>query len=337
MSTEVQAESSAPEAATHDDLVGMFAAEIAAEREPAAAPAAPEPKEQPAAPIEEAAAEPDPVEPTGEPPAAEPESEPTQVPATTVPDAPKGLTEAERAVFAQLPPELKAFLTKRDTETNADYTRKTQAVAEARKAADAQTSQLAGELQRYSQILQTITAPQLVPPDPAMANSDPLRFQQAMAQYTQDKYLQETAAKEQADAQNKLHQLTQQQRTQFYQAEAEALAVLDPELADREKGAPLRKAVFEYASKSGYSPEQLTMASARDLVTLRKAMAYDAAQAAKAKATIVQSTPPKAMRPAPSRSGRPSGLATAISNLSSNPGRDALAAAFAAEIAAERK
>lgn len=335
MSTETQADTAAaPESTSRDDLVGMFAAELATERGDTPAPT--EPKEQPAAP-EPVAADPTPAEPAGKPEATAPEREPEAAPATTVPDAPKGLSEADKAVFAQLPPEMKAFVTKREAETTADYTRKTQAVAEARRSADVQTSQLAGELQRYSQILQTITAPQLIPPDPAMANSDPLRFQQAMAQYTQDKYLQETAAREQADAQGKLQQLSQQQRTQFYQAEAQLLAEMDPELADREKGAPLRKAVFDYASKSGYTSDQLTNASARDLVTLRKAMAYDAAQAAKAKATIVQASPPKSMRPAPSRTGRPNGMASALSNLSSNPGRDALAAAFAAEIAAERK
>jgi hypothetical protein len=73
------------------------------------------------------------------------------------------------------------------------------------------------------------------------------------------------------------------------------------------------------------------------MVTLWKAQRYDALQKAKATAKVVPPPTPKTAKPGPAKAvGRPSNLTSAVRNLSQNPTREALAAAFAAEIASER-
>ena len=336
--SDVETAVSAPEAAPEPmSLVDAFKAELLAESEPASKPA---PIEQEAAPAEAAAETNSEAEaPQDAPEDDAPESQPIEAPASTVPETLKGLTGEELKVFQTLPPEAKAFLERREADRTADYTRKTQQVAEVRRAAETMATNLQQQLQQYSQILETITAPKLAPPDPALAHQDPGLYQEHLARYTQDKHLQELAAEEQRKVMAEYNALTTRQTQQFYQEEAQALQQLDPQLAaSTEEGKKLRSQVFEYAQKSGYTPEQLRGASARDLVTLRKAMAYDAAQAVKAK--VVQAPAPKAAKPAPAKtSSAPQALAGAIQALKSGTGnsRESLAAAYLAELKSERR
>src|SRR5690606_28649887 len=99
--------------------------------------------------------------------------------------------------------------------------------------------------------------------------------------------LQEVAAAEQQKVRAQAEELHKQQLQEFHRREAEALAQMAPELADPQKGAALRKAVYEYGIKAGYTPDQLSMATARDMVTLWKAQRYDAMQAAKKNVKVV--------------------------------------------------
>lgn len=331
-----------PGPVSSDQLAGLFAAELAAERgdEPPKAEETPTEPEQPAEapPQEEAPAdesEPEEGEETQED--AEPDDgaeEPTEDPAIA---APQGMSEADKAEFAKLPPALQMFVNKRITEQQADYTRKTQQIAEQRKTYESGAAELQQRLQQYDQILSQFTTPQIAPPDPALRNSDPVGYEEALAGYVHQKHLQEVAAAEQQKVRSQAEELQRQQVQEFQRQEAQALAEMAPELADPKQGAGLRKAVYEYGLKSGYTPDQLTMASARDMVTLWKAQRYDAMQSAKGKVKVVPPSAPKAAKPGPAKAvGRPSNLTRAVQNLATNPSRDALAAAYMAELQSEK-
>lgn len=321
------------EAMSRDDLAGLFRAELEAERAPAKKiePAAPE-----AAAPETESADSVAAEPTTE---TEQEGAPAEPdPADTAPAAPSGMSEADRAVFDALPPDAKAWIAKREAESRADYTKKTQAVAEMRKATEAVQAKVIGQLQQYDQLLSQFTTPVLAPPDPALRQQDPVAYEEALANYVHNKHLQEAAKVEQARVREEAQAHQAQAQHQYWSEQAAKLRELAPELASNDsKGAQARRDVFAYAQQSGYSKEQLDGASALDMVTLWKAQRYDAAMKAKAQAKPVAAPAPKVMAPGPAKAGgRVNGVAAAVKNLTQNPTREALAAAYRAELAAER-
>jgi hypothetical protein len=329
----VETDVAAPETGAVD-LVGMFKAELEAERgenEPA--------KNEPAPAPEEAAGETETVaeEAADDTAEAEPGDGPEEATDTPAINAPSGMSEADRAEFAKLPPEMQSWVSKRITEAQADYTRKTQQVAEQRKAFDAGLETVKAKLAEYDGILSQFTAPVLVPPDPSLRQTDPMAYEEQLAQFVHQKHLQDAAKAEQEKVRLEHKKIADEQAAEFARQQSEILREKAPELADPQKGAGLRKALFEYAVDSGYTPEQLSLASATDMVTLWKAQRYDALQKAKATAKVVPPPTPKTAKPGPAKAvGRPSNLTSAVRNLSQNPTREALAAAFAAEIASER-
>lgn len=317
-----------------DDLAGLFRAELEAEQaaanpQPAKAPepeATPEPE---SAPVEEAV--------TAE---ADQQDGPATDPEPAAINAPSGMSEADKAVFAQLPPEAKAWIAKREAETRADYTRKTQAVAEQRKAVEAAQAQVLERLTQYDQILSRFTTQAPTPPDPAMRATDPVGYDEALATYVHQKHLYEVATAEQAKVQQERASETQRLQQQYWQEQATQLKTLAPELAaDSETARAQRRAVYDYGVKQGYSREMLDRASALDMVTLWKAQKYDAALAAKTNAPKPAPPPaPKAQAPGPAKlGGTRSNVATAVRAFSENPTRASLEAAFRAELAAERR
>lgn len=331
-----------PQLSAQEQLAGLFAQELAAERGETPEPASQghQDTEQPAesAPEEAAPAEENaPEEGAETQEEAEPgdgAEEPTDSPAIA---APPGMSEADKAEFAKLPPALQTWINKRITEQQADYTRKTQQVAEQRKYYESSVAELQQKLQAYDHILSQFTTPKLAPPDPKMRDTDPVAYEEQLASYLHQKHLQEVAAAEQQRVRQEQEALQKQQMAEFYRREAEALAQMAPELADPKKGAALRKAVYEYGIKAGYTPEQLSMATARDMVTLWKAQRYDAMQEARKNIKPVPPAAPKAARPGPAKAiGRPSNVTRAVQQLVENPSRDALAAAYLAELQAER-
>jgi hypothetical protein len=213
----VSAPVSRDEPVTQDTLANLFAAELQAEREEA------EPK-SPAAP-EEAAAEPETEAPEAEgaPEEANPESGAETPTAEPVNGALQGLSEADKAEFAKLPPALKEFYSKRITEQQADYTRKTQAVAEQRKTYDQGLQKVATQLQQYDAILSKFTTQALQPPDPGLMYQDRDAYEQQMAQYTHQKHLQDVAAAEQAKVREEQGRLQQEQSQVFYREQSQAL------------------------------------------------------------------------------------------------------------------
>ncbi len=315
-------------------LAEMFAAEIDAETNPPP-PAA---KETPAAPVEAAAEPATGDEPVEAAESTEPEPEAPEAPPVPAITAPSGMSEEDRAKFAQLTPEMQSWLTQRYKDQGADYTRKTQAVAEQTKAVTAERQALAAQLEQYGKFLSTITTQELAPPNPAMQMSDPERYSLELGTYLQAKHNQEQARAEAARVAQQHSQIAEQNYREFVNQEKAKLLEIMPEFGDDKKAPALKSAVMTYASEHGFG-DALGKATANEIAILVKAMRYDQAEKAKAAAPKVVAPAPKAAQPTPAKGGgRPSNLSVAIRNLdqSANPSRDDLAAAFLAELNSER-
>lgn len=330
--------------ATVDSIAGLFEAELKAESAPApkekAAPAEAEDAPETETDAEETVSEGEEntAEEAGTADEQDSEGEPDAAPAAQTIDAPSGMSEADKAAFAKLSPELKGWVSKRMADQQADYTRKSQDVAEKRKAYEGATQQAMGKLQQYDEILARFTDPVLSPPNPALRHTDPGAFEEQQAEYLYRKDLQEKAKAERAGVAQEQQKLHEAQMREFYVHETQELARLAPELAaDTPKAAEMRKAVHKYGVDQGYTPEMLKVASARDLVTLWKASKFDAAEKARANVKVVPKAPPKIAAPGPAKGGRPSNLARAVQDLSKNPTVDALTEAFLAEIQSEKR
>lgn len=330
-------------AMSRESLAGLFAAELAAESNPpkeeTPAEAAPVDTVEPAAPAE-AAAEYDTADEAVTTAEADPAIEPETATESTAIAAPSGMSEADKAHFDALTPELKSWISKTKSEADKAFTQKSMEVAEARKRTDAEFDALSGAMQQYDAILARFTDTPLAPPDPALRDSDPFEFDRQMANYVSSKHQAEVAAQERARNAQAHGQLQQRQRAEWVKAETAALKELAPDLIDASpKGRQLREGVWSYARESGYTNEQLSMASARDMSTLLKAMRYDAAQKARASAKPAAKPAPIVASPGPSKAagGRPSNVARAVETVASTGTRDSLAAAYLAQIRSEKR
>lgn len=342
----MSSETQVAESFGHDDMAAGFLAELNAESGVETVET-PSNTETPAAP-EVAAAE-TPSETVQEQPELGTEQEPVEAeqqdgpetdPATAAIVAPSGMSAADKAVFDALPPEAKAWIAKRESESRADYTKKTQAVAEQRKSFEAATTQVLETIKAYDARLSQFTTHALQPPDPALRQTDPVGYEEQLAQYVHDKHFQDQAIAEQNRVRGEAARIEQGQRQQFWKEQQEELERLDPALAaNTPEGKAARKSVADYGRSQGYSDEQLSMARASDFLILSKAMKYDRAMEQKSKAKPVVHPAPKVMAPGPAKAGvRTSHLASAVRTFTENPNpsRADLARAFAAELASER-
>lgn len=317
-----------------EQLNGLFMSELEAETA----------ANSPSAPVT-AAADTESPDVEGVTPENEPPSEPEAAPATAT-IAPFGMSEAERAVFSQLTPEMQAWVTSREQQRTADYTAKTQRAAADRKIVEAEyqkasshQQQLMQRMQQYDEVLRGITDQPLQPPPAALAEQDPMLFQQQLADYLHAKDRQERAGKERARLHEEARGQHEAQRTAYVKLEAQKLSEMLPDFYDGKKGPALQKAVVEYAGEHGIPVDRLSFVSALEMTMLVKAMRYDAAVKAQRNARVVTTAAPRSVAPGPARAGGGTvmPLATAVSNLRQNGGAKALEAAFLAELNAERR
>lgn len=164
----------------------------------------------------------------------------------------------------------------------ADYTKKTQTLAEARKALDTEKASVEQAKQlrdQYSQRLQLVE--QMLTQQPTenleqLKETDPIGYAVKVAEQSQrEKQLQAIQAEQYRIAQ------TQQAEQQDYLAkhvanESEKLAQVIPEFKDPEKGETVRKEIRTFAKSIGWSDQELaSVYDSRAVMTLYKAMQYD--------------------------------------------------------------
>jgi len=187
----------------------------------------------------------------------------------------------------------------------ADYTKKTQTLAEQRKAVEAerqaveQAKQLrdtyAQRLQIIEQALRSQTQGENLD---ELKETDPIGYAVKVAERAEnDKKLYAIRAEQariaqmqQAEQANQLQQVVSQ--------EAEKLSKVLPEYLDPQKGEVVRKSIRSYAESIGFSADELSKVyDSRAVLTLYKAMQYDKLMQNKGEVNKKVSQAPKMLRP----------------------------------------
>lgn len=190
-----------------------------------------------------------------------------------------------------------------------DYTKKSQAVAEERKAVEAerQAVQEAKAMrdqyaQRLELIEQMINQPQQAEDLDYLKETDPIGYAVKVAELSQrEKQLAQVRAERERISQQQEYDRQQQMR-QMVAAESEKLVAAIPEFADPAKGEVIRKDIRTYGKQMGFSDEELAnVFDSRAVLTLFKAMQYDKLQSSKPAVNKRVQEAPKAIKPGVSK------------------------------------
>lgn len=190
-----------------------------------------------------------------------------------------------------------------------DYTQKSQALAEQRKAIDAERQhleQVKQERQAYAQKLQALDSflsQQNKGEDlEVLKETDPIGYAVKVAEQSQrEKQLAVVRAEQNRIAQQQ--QAEQQQNLQNHlKAESEKLSSVIPELSTP-KGDAIRKEIREYAKSVGWSDQELSSVyDHRAVLTLYKAMKFEQLQKGKPETLKKVQQAPKMLKPGTSSS-----------------------------------
>lgn len=185
-----------------------------------------------------------------------------------------------------------------------DYTKKSQAVAEERKAVEAERQRIeeAKYLRdQYAERLQVIE--QMLNQQPETENldylkeNDPIGYAVKVAELSQrEKQLAQVQAERQRIAEQQERE-RQEQLGSVIQAEARKLAEMIPEYADPKKGDAMKRELREFGLKLGFSEQELAgVYDSRAVLALYKAMQYDKLQSSKPAITKKVNEAPKVMK-----------------------------------------
>jgi hypothetical protein len=192
----------------------------------------------------------------------------------------------------------------------ADYTKKTQTLAEQRKQVESERAvieQAKQERDQYQQRLVAIeNALRQAPQEnlEALKETDPIGYAVKVAEQTQrDKQLQVISAERQRIAHQQQAEQSQH-LSQFLAVEANKLAEAIPEYADEQKSVQVKKDIRDYAKKIGWSDEELaSVYDSRAVLTLYRAMQYEKLMSNKAGVTKKVAEAPKMLKAGVSRQG----------------------------------
>lgn len=186
----------------------------------------------------------------------------------------------------------------------ADYTKKTQQVAEQRKAVEAEQKAIEeakylrdAYAERLQAMEQLLNAQQPVEDLESLKESDPIGYAVRVAEMSQNK---EKLFAIQAERQRiaEMQQAEQQQGLQQYLSQqAAVLSEALPEYSDPVKGEALRSDLRTFAKNLGFSDQEMSQVrDARHVMTLYKAMQYDKLQQSKPQLNKRVSEPPKTIK-----------------------------------------
>lgn len=171
----------------------------------------------------------------------------------------------------------------------ADYTKKTQEVAELRKANEAERQAIEESkkvrdtyAQRLQAIEQFLTQGDSQEDLATLKENDPIGYAVKVAELTEKKeQLNAVRAEQQRIAQQQ--QAEQSQAMQkFVAQEAQKLSQVLPEFSDKTKGEQTRNEIRNYGKSVGYTDDELAQVyDSRHVITLHKAMMYDKLQKSK--------------------------------------------------------
>jgi hypothetical protein len=185
-----------------------------------------------------------------------------------------------------------------------DYTKKTQALAETRKAVEAEKARIEEAKQlrdTYAQRLEVIEQMLNQPADnenlAELKESDPIGYAIKVAERSErEKQLQAVQAEKQRIAQQQQAEQQEQLKAHLAQ-EAQKLKEWIPEFKDEVKADIARKEIKAYAKSIGFTDQELAnVYDARAVQTLYKAMQYEKLMKGKSVATKKVSEAPKTLR-----------------------------------------
>ena len=237
---------------------------------------------------------------------------------------PVGMSEADRAMFAQLTPEAKAWMSQRATEQQRFVTQRSQEIAQARQQSERLANDLMQRLHAYDQHLAKFEAgPEL--PDVRLKDEDPLAYQDQLDAYLRGRVQQEAAAKERARIQQEAAAIQAQQLREMQAHEFRQLQQIAPDIAGNQQ---TMRELVEYARSLSIPADAMERATANEWVILNKARMFDQAQKAgekvKAKQQARKEPPPKTVKPGPARTNGKS-RTRAEDRFRRNPSADTLA------------
>jgi len=169
----------------------------------------------------------------------------------------------------------------RGYQREADYTRKTQKLAEERKLVESEFQQVRGEREQYSQILGQLQQKlqEFEPPEPdwnRLEVEDPTEYARQWTSH-QRRQQQRYAVQAEQERLNQVRQVELQKHLQQTMAqEVASLKEKIPEWSSPEKAKAEGKALLEYGQNLGFSEQELsTITDSRALLALHKAWKYD--------------------------------------------------------------
>ena len=187
----------------------------------------------------------------------------------------------------------------------ADYTKKTQTLAEQRKAVEAerQTVEQAKQLRdTYAQRLQIIEQALRSQTQgenlDELKETDPIGYAVKVAERSENEKRLYAIRAEQARIAQMQQSEQAHQLSQVVSQEADKLSKVLPEYADPQKGETIRKSIRSYAESVGFSADELSKVyDSRAVLTLYKAMQYDKLMQNKGEVNKKVSQAPKMLRP----------------------------------------
>lgn len=184
----------------------------------------------------------------------------------------------------------------------ADYTRKTQEVAEQRKAMDTAVERLSKQDEKAKadlgfamSVLQAILPPE---PDPSIIPSDPVGYMQAKAQRDQAMAVIRQLQGQQAAYNQQQQEQTREQSARALQSEWQAAVQKLPELAAPEGRQKFREEAIKYGKEWGLEPSEIDgIESSKALLVLKDAIEFRKLKANAPKAVQTAKAAPKMARP----------------------------------------
>lgn len=184
-----------------------------------------------------------------------------------------------------------------------DYTRKTQQIAEMRKATEAELQAIRAERQQYAQLLGALSEQVKTAAEPQvdwdrLYQEDPIEYVRQREVMRENR---EKAAAIQAE-QQRLAQIAQQEQAQQLQSlkakESEKLIEALPTWKDPAKAKAEKAMLVEFGQKMGFTPQELgNIYDHRVVLALRKAALYDQMQAKRQGIKPVTNNGPKPAKP----------------------------------------
>ena len=197
-----------------------------------------------------------------------------------------------------------------------DYTRKTQQVAEVRKAAEAELQAIRAEREQYAQLLGALSEQVKAAAEPQidwdrLYREDPIEYVRQREVMRDNK---ERAAAIDAE-QQRLFQIAQEEQVKQLQTvkvkESRALLEAVPSWKDPAKAKAEKTMLIEFGQKMGFTPQELgNIYDHRVVLALRKAALYDQMQA---KRQVIKPVTNNGPRPAkPGAAGRVSEMSDSV-------------------------